>query len=117
MIAILLSSHDDVCCRSNSVRNLLLLLKVSRLVSKTQIHIFVHPGEFLFIYKIFCVNLFKECELSFYNRANNLNVYNAVYSVFSSILVNYHIKNLFLYDPALKNQYMLNIIKNAKILE
>ena len=114
--AILLSSHDDVCCRSNSIRNLLLLYKVSKIITNSKIDIFVHPGEFTFLYRMFCIRLFDSCKLNFYRRANHLDKYHTVFSVFSSALIGLNIKQLYIYDPTLKDNYILKIFINAKIL-
>ena len=116
-IAVVLSSHDDVCCRSNSIRNLLLLVKVSKLLYNCHLDIYIHPGEYSFLYRLFCLNLFESCKISFKKKVFSLSIYNTVYSVFSSALFDQEIVELYIYDPSLKNDYILNVFENAKLLD
>ena len=51
---IILSGHDQVCCRSNSFRNLQLLDLVYRefkITNNDVINIFVHPSEWSILYR------------------------------------------------------------------
>tara|TARA_B110000971_G_C20023170_1_gene507424 strand:- start:1614 stop:1970 length:357 start_codon:yes stop_codon:yes gene_type:complete len=115
-LAVVLTGFDDVCCRSNSICNFLLIQ--TALDSKYKlIDIYVHPSEFTLIYKYFIrvankkhmpsrkINVKKGWEMS--------NKYEEIYTVYSSVISTFSAdQNYKLIDSSLPPDY---IAKNLKI--
>lgn len=115
-IAILLSSHDDSCCRSHSIRNLLFLIRIAEVEREVDIDVYIHPAEFSILYRLFALRIFPKSGLKFFSRCHDLATYTTVYSVFSSALNGQKIHKLFIYDPCLKENYIKSIFVNADFL-
>ena len=119
-IAIVLSGHDNACCRSNSLRNFLLIIKSNNFINSQNITnfkvtLFVHPSEFTFIYKLVCKIFFTNFKVV--NRCKSLEKYKIIFGCFSSVFVGLKNKSLHIYDPTLKDEYIHKNFPLAKVLK
>ena len=120
-LAIVLSGHDDSCCRSHSMRNFLLLLKVkSEMQTKSLyadcIDIYVHPSEFLFLYRSFAKYVFPDFRISVKRDCDSLSDYDEVIGCLSTVFKEQDHPPVKIYDPALRNEYILESLDDAEIL-
>ncbi len=120
-LAIVLSGHDDTCCRSHSLRNLLLLLKVKSeieagLIRLDSIDIYVHPSEFLFLYRYIAKSMFSCLSVSVKRNCGSLSSYDQVVGCFSTVFYGVHHPAVRIYDPTLTDEHILSGLNDVKIL-
>jgi hypothetical protein len=120
-IAIVLSGHDDSCCRSHSLRNLLLLIKVKNeidlgILRVNTIDIYVHPSEFLFLYRAFAKRLLPSISINVKRNCGSLADYCQVYGCFSTVFHGNDQPSIKIYDPTLTSVHILDSLPGVKIL-
>lgn len=120
-IAVVLSGHDDSCCRSHSLRNILLLIKVSEELNSIDsqlinVDIYVHPSEFLFLYKLLAKKLFINKSYIVKRNCKDLNNYNTIFGCYSTVFKGLIHNDIRIYDPALSDSLIKDSLGNVKIL-
>ena len=115
-LAVILTGFDDVCCRSNSICNFLIIEKA--LDSKYKlIDIYVHPSEFTFIYKYYIkVKKVKHSGSRIINVIkgwNSSKKYDMIYTVYSSVISSLSNEQKYeLIDSSLSNDYITKNLNN-----
>ena len=120
-LAIVLSGHDDSCARSHSLRNFLLFFKVKSIINSRHldidyINIFVHPSEFLFLYRIIAKKIFSNLTINVKRNCNSLSEYDLVIGCFSSVYYGELNPSIEINDPALTDKHILENLINVKKL-
>ena len=117
-LAVILTGFDDVCCRSNSICNFLIIEKSLKSKYKL-IDIYVHPSEFTFIYKYFI-----KVKKSKHSGSRTINVlkgwnsskkYDMIYTVYSSVITSFSKKQSYeLIDTSLSPEYISTNLNSLK---
>lgn len=120
-LAIVLSGHDDSCCRSHSLRNLLLLLKVKSEIQNgcltlSSIVIYVHPSEFLFLYRAIAKHIYPNLSVTVTRNCGSLSSYDQVLGCFSTVFHGVNHPAVRIYDPTLSSEHIQNSIGDVKVL-
>lgn len=119
--ALILSGHDDSCCRSHSIRNILLLIKVNEYLKSKKVHnsvidVYVHPSEFLILYKLIINKIIQNSKIRVIRNCNSLSGYDLVFGCFSTVFKNLKHNNVYIYDPSLSESFIKKSLDNVNIL-
>ena len=117
-LAVILTGFDDVCCRSNSICNFLIIEKSLKSKYKL-IDIYVHPSEFTFIYKYFIkVKESKQLNSRIINVKkgwNSSKKYDMIYTVYSSVISSFSKNQSYeLIDSSLSPNYISTNLNSLK---
>tara|TARA_B100000945_G_scaffold235779_1_gene191858 strand:+ start:28 stop:399 length:372 start_codon:yes stop_codon:yes gene_type:complete len=115
-ISIVLTGFDDVCIRSNSIHNFILINKIDKEYNFKKCDVYIHPSEWKVLYSFFINNLNSKKKYIIYNKWLNKK-YDMVFTVYSSLLNSFD-KNqdYFVYDPNVPKKKINLNIKNIKFL-
>lgn len=112
--AVILSGHDTACCRSHSIRNMLLLLKLPQMAIGTRVDIYIHPSEYSFLYKLIVREKFQGLKFKIFGRCKSLEPYDTIFAAMSSVLSAVKpSQNLYIYDPAIPKEYLAKNFPSA----
>ena len=113
-LAVILTGFDDVCCRSNSLCNFLIINKALN-TNFSFIDVYVHPSEFKLIYKYYIntnkVN--KSQIIKIVKGWSNSKKYDMIYTVYSSVISSFSMNQKYeIIDSSLSPSYITKNLNN-----